>query len=370
MQDSPTIRLHERATTDTGDERGNCCPFASPSVNLACMALLRERNAAPLREVWRSSIERTLPTLATFIDGTIVWIVSQQWWDLFSIYIVRFRNRPFCACTDANASPPAPDTGVPSIRLLADMSTVTRLPQACSTDLPPWSKRYVFAFGLLLTLGTLVIVLERIERRTAWRSLRIVPSMSAMTIGWALGDASVELLRTLNNDSLAANVCHSCNLLNIAVSFAATFFTAFIMLVLQPLARTRLTDAQRESSRWVSVVMLRVWVAGVCDQAVRGLKYNVMILCEPPTNQPGALPPRHRPGLHPGPQPPRLAALRAKCDPSHRSHLLASPHISSTSPHISSRLLASARSPLTSERTVTASAALPFSGPLDRLLPA
>ena len=44
----------------------------------------------------RHAVEDALETMQGFIDATIVFIVSYQWFDLISIYLLQFNNRPFC----------------------------------------------------------------------------------------------------------------------------------------------------------------------------------------------------------------------------------------------------------------------------------
>ena len=65
-----------------------CCPFFSANCNLAVLALFGcPPQTQPVRELLRSSLEVSLPTVLIFIDSTIVYIISRKWKDLLAIYV-------------------------------------------------------------------------------------------------------------------------------------------------------------------------------------------------------------------------------------------------------------------------------------------
>ena len=321
-------RPNQLAHQDTDDdEEGDCCPFATPAVNLALLACLCScpPRSGPMRDIMRSSLEVSIPTLHTLIDSTIVYIVSRKWKDLFSIYIFRLTPRPFCVVTThappppslpflppwplAPPSPPAPPLSPhsPSAPPLSPMAPPPSPPPPYSPPLPPpppdspraevgcgevadpmWL--YVFAICTLLLLGCVVRAAARLEGHWRWPSLTIVPSMCGMWVGWAMGDASVELLTRLNAHAQNFRFCTSCNGFNILFSFGFTIVTAVLMLMLRPITRAAALSSSKAAMsprhgggayagacRYACSSFI-AWGVAVAELLAQGLSYNVMML--------------------------------------------------------------------------------------------
>ena len=337
-------------TADHGDEDedeviedGDCCPFASPAVNLALTACCFGCHAAPLRDIAQASLEASLPTLHALIDSTIVYVISRKWKDLFSIYIFGLTPRPFCEAKVRGPPPPSPpdfppypfsppqppmppfSPDAPCHPPNSPFAPPPRPPPPDSPPEPPPPPNspadevgcgevadpmtlYLFALGNLLFLAAIVCVSARLEKSRRWPSLAIVPSMCGMCVGWAVGDASVELLTQLITHN--ERFCAACNVVNIMVSLAFTLATALVLLLLRPVQRAlarchrrqgaaaaggELNGPRHRSSHGAADVsgsrlpyaigLCRIsgsafvaWGVAACELLSQGISYNVMRL--------------------------------------------------------------------------------------------
>ena len=101
-------------------------------------------------------IHTSLPSLASFCDGTVLYILSREWHDELAVHCLRLHPLPFC---DADNS------GLPCTQ---DASSAT---QAC--------------FAVLLLLFSLALQPIIVHYETMWRSLAVVPRGLGMCSGWA-----------------------------------------------------------------------------------------------------------------------------------------------------------------------------------------
>ena len=85
MSDRPDAEV--AVDDDEHVEEGDCCPFASPAVNLALLSAFCRWPPRPSsgKQIVGGAFERAVPTLLTFIDATLVFLISRQWWDLLSV---------------------------------------------------------------------------------------------------------------------------------------------------------------------------------------------------------------------------------------------------------------------------------------------
>ena len=117
----------------------------------------------------RASMASALPGVESFLQGTIVYVLSQQWYDLLSTYLFRLHPVPYCA----------------------NPATRPCRPEAA------WGVQAAWAAGLLVTMA----VVERVGATLAARwptlgstfRLRVFMPLAGMCIGWAFGAATVQL---------------------------------------------------------------------------------------------------------------------------------------------------------------------------------
>jgi hypothetical protein len=107
-------------------------------------------------------------SVAAFLEGTVVYALSQQWDDLLSIYWLRLHPVPYCggATTGLECTPEAPA-----------------------------SRQLGYAIHLALVAALLQAFAEYGPlpyRWHAWRlvAMRVGPRMIGMCLGWALGNAA------------------------------------------------------------------------------------------------------------------------------------------------------------------------------------
>ncbi len=263
----PSAPLRPSLEANDNDE-GDCCPFASPPAN---RALLRAVNCelAPCRRICFAALVAAAPSIHAFMDGTIVYVTSQNWWDLISIYLIRLRDRPFCEFPSPPGPPPLADVYPPP--------PPTQLEHFECQGNASWYVAAAVAWAMLLALSLLLVATEQMERRYSWHSLGMLPSMVAMTVGWAYGTAATSALDELASALHEEDLYGRGRIFNVLFSCIATCITTLIILWLQPLARRRsseLTVLERKDWRGAC----SAWVYGLCDLALRGLKYMVMIL--------------------------------------------------------------------------------------------
>ena len=66
----------------------DCCILCTPGVNAALLALFR-CDAAPARLRASAALRDSLPEVTQFLDGLVIYALSKEWNDLFSIYVFR-----------------------------------------------------------------------------------------------------------------------------------------------------------------------------------------------------------------------------------------------------------------------------------------
>ena len=303
-----------------------CCPFFSANCNLAVLALFGcPPQTQPVRELLRSSLEASLPTVLIFIDSTIVYIISRKWKDLLAIYVFALQPRPYCTGLVREHAPPPPEPpSIPPSPMSPPLPPAPPLqasPYAPPSPPPPppyppppphapadevgcgtveeHSSSFLlslFALAVLVLLTLLVRVSAYVERRKRWPSLAIIPRMCGMCIGWAIGDASQQLLYELNAGAQHARFCKSCNLLNVFVTSGVTIVTAALLIyVLRPLtrccqdavdgwvrsealARTSGRMSSKRSSFGPSLINALSYLVTLLEMGSQGVSYNVMMM--------------------------------------------------------------------------------------------
>ena len=208
-------------TSDTA-----CCPCASSAdARHACVALL-SFDAVPLAELFRLRLSEAAPSVAAFLEGTVIYTLSQQWDELLGVYVLKMFPVPYCSS---------------SVKL------------ECTAEASADAQfRYVAV--LLIVSAALQSYMEigpMPYQWQAWRSnaLGLVPKMIGMCLGWALGDACQEAFLSKDEDAerwrggsrhIASCNTPACNMGNVGVATLATLATAVAMLVTQPIASGRL----------------------------------------------------------------------------------------------------------------------------------
>ena len=207
----------------------------------------------------RHAVEDALGTMQGFIDATIVFIVSYQWFDLISIYLLQFNNRPFCkALETSNGS----------------------TPRGCG-DVTEWWKQMLVALAFWIGSPLVLMAASRAEKRWKWTSLSIVPSMVGMFIGWLTGASSNATIAYANQNKKGSGFRASFTAIDLLFALAWTLVTAGLLLRLQswhPLAQAKLAAARKDGTgQKVSLRDLAIeYSTELCSIALRSLKYNLM----------------------------------------------------------------------------------------------
>ena len=179
-------------------------------------------------------IQASMPSLARFVDGTVLYILSREWHDIFSIQLLRLHPLPFC---DEDAS---------------------HLP--CTQEAPSIVQAK-FALSVLVVASVLQPVATHFER--VHPELANIQPMLSMVIGWAAGFAAVAKLREW--DELPGPV-HSGSV-NLVVCAGSTCVAAALILVCQP------ATLRAEWARWLSPRLDALW-----RFLSAGLSFAVMML--------------------------------------------------------------------------------------------
>ena len=195
-------------------------------------------SAPPSADTWQSRCQAAAKPITAFLEGLVVYTLSQQWDDLMSIYMFRLHSFPYCGSSHVigNATHDAP---------------------SCTAEAP--ASRQLLYVAVLLVLSALVQCYAEIGplpmRWHAWRvsSFPFVPRMIGMCIGWALGNLCKTAFLHIETQQrgLVANQCTSvCNLRNIAYCAALTLGTAVAMRVSQPIAAGHVSSICGGHSYW------------------------------------------------------------------------------------------------------------------------
>ena len=207
----------------------SCCPCANDA--LACHAIA-SCNVQPVIQLYHSRVTHAARPVAAFLEGVVIYTLSQQWDDLISIYGLRLHPIPYCS-----------DEAEPSSGSSADVLV-------CTSEAPARDQFRYTAFLLLITalLQSYAEVGPLPYRWHAWRStwMRVGPRIIGMCLGWALGKAFKIAFLTMDaqegwrgSDEVACTT-PACNLGNVGVASLASLVTAFAMLLTQPIAAGRL----------------------------------------------------------------------------------------------------------------------------------
>lgn len=188
---------------ESDEEEKHYCPFGSIPCRHATTAAITSCNFRPMWAHFLRQHAEAAPTIILFIDSAIVYVLSKEWYDLFSIYIFHLQPEPFCSQH-----------------------------RECRKEAALWI-RCLFSLVLLLAL---TVVKRLCARWEPWLpSLAIVPAMCAMSTGWAFGDVASSALDALAGKAEGQGLCSSCNLLSIGVCFCATVLCALSTLLFEPL---------------------------------------------------------------------------------------------------------------------------------------
>ncbi|KAL1499879.1 hypothetical protein AB1Y20_012562 [Prymnesium parvum] len=155
--------------------------------------------SASARHAIRRSMLLALPTVERFVMGTLIYVLSQMWYDLLSTYILQLHPVPYC---DNAATRP------------------------CSPEAPP-SSQTLFALCLLLALGLLdraaALLHHCSPRLHAALRLRVYTPLAGMCVGWAFGAAAVQ----------ASHALTASRPLKLALSAVGTLLSSLLLLLLR-----------------------------------------------------------------------------------------------------------------------------------------
>ena len=174
-------------------------------------------------------------SIASFVEGIVLYVLSQQWDDLLSIYVFRLHPVPNCGT-----------------RHVLDAHHWHEAP-ACTAE-SPVATQLSYVAGLVAVAAALQTCVEIGPLPYRWHAWRMsvwqyVPRMIGMCIGWALGNAfTVAFLQfdTRTRGQLSAQACTKlCNLSNLTFCSAFTLATAMATLMSQPLASGTLSCGVR-----------------------------------------------------------------------------------------------------------------------------
>jgi len=158
-------------------------------------------------------------------------------------------------------------------------------------DPAPFYLMLTYSICLILVSGFLVLGAERLKNKLGWESLAIAPSIIAACVGWSMGDASSQLLRTLNDASFSAHqlaintlytsadYCDTCWRLDLVFALCTTAISAVLIVVLQPFAKATTTAADFDENgdrTWTQYGW--AWLASIWTLFVRGLTVNAMVV--------------------------------------------------------------------------------------------
>ena len=109
----------------------------------------------------RQQMSRQLPSVGAFFNGTIIYVLSRQWIDLFATHLLRLHPLPYCSQDDSH------------------------LP--CGVEAPALEQA-AFA-GATLVVALLAQRFAKLFDARRYPSAQRVPQMAGMCAGWACGGA-------------------------------------------------------------------------------------------------------------------------------------------------------------------------------------
>ena len=144
------------------------------------------------------------PGVEAFVMGTTIYVLSQLWYDLLSMYVLQLQ--PVNYCKNPHTRPCTPRAA--------------------------WSRQFGFALLLLLALALLERLMELLGRcprlgRSAFRT-RVYLPLAGMCVGWAFGGATVELISSLVVATPGFEVR-----IKIGFAVAVTLLSSSLILLLQ-----------------------------------------------------------------------------------------------------------------------------------------
>jgi len=240
----------------------------------------------------------SLPSVSAFLHGTLLFLLSRQWFDLFAVYIFGMLPVPYCA----------------------EEYTIP-----CADPWPFWAQ-WLFALGLLGIAVPMTSGCDRLaQRRPAFAT---IAPMVGMMCGWAFGFASMQTITELDS------VCGECVWIKFVFASIATAAVSALSLVLGPTAvwlaaeaksgrgatssfsRARLghTAVQLLSSSLTTLVMF-LWNFAVENAMVVNLPVPTQIAPMPPPPPHSPPPPPHWPPPPPEPPAPLSPPRRAPPPP-------------------------------------------------------
>jgi hypothetical protein len=159
-----------------------------------------------------------LASVGNFLDSTTAYILSKTWHDLLSTYVFGLHPMPFCSSKFGinSCSAPAP-SGI----------------------------QFSYAFFILL-VGTGLRMLAQTDRFKHLPGIDSVPSMVGMCVGWAYGDACLELLDEMVKAQPALcgtpfsadpGMPRDCTQFNVLMSTALLLVASLLIGLLQPFTK-------------------------------------------------------------------------------------------------------------------------------------
>ena len=181
------------------------------------------------------------PAIRRFFASMLVYMLSRQWKDLIVVHVLRTQPPPYCGFSVHN------DTVAATGRFLP------------CTPAAPAHVQALLATMLLVASPLAVSLSDR-----GWLRSTTVPTLVGMCVGWALGDALVQLHEEiadawLPNSSAAARAGPR-NTINLLLALTSTLGSAALILSLDRAAqRLRLRAALKLPSQGLGVAIMVTW---------------------------------------------------------------------------------------------------------------
>ena len=134
-------------------------------------------------------MRRQIDHVTSFLDGLVVYVLSREWHDLFSIYIFKLHPLPHCSQGEEVRF------GFFGLKSFTDQlsgSSAVDVDQKAPTCSPEADfETQISSLFLLLLIG--VVVQISADRMLSTEIGTAVVSIAGMTVGWSAGDAAIRL---------------------------------------------------------------------------------------------------------------------------------------------------------------------------------
>ena len=194
---SRSASLRSAEDFDAAGAEGLCLDFGTER---ALYSFLCRCDPRPLRHAYANLARGSLQTVQQFLDGLVVYVLSKQWEDWISLYLLRLHPLPYCGSNTQSAAcdPTARKTLWMHHANACNDAVTFHTTRACTAEATAGTQ-LGYSVGLLL-VGALVraAATARVRRAKATargeHHLKDVPSMIGMAVGWAAGSAFLAFL--------------------------------------------------------------------------------------------------------------------------------------------------------------------------------